>query len=118
MDKQQILKNLIDYYCDGNQSKFAKKVGVTPQTVAGWLTRKSFDLDLLFEKLECVSAKYLLCGCGDIVEKSEKTPKKLDVSYAPVIADQTILTLIDRITELSEQNARLKYRIDILENKK
>lgn len=69
MKKSEIIQALIAHYCDGNLSRFAKMLGVTPQTVAGWKTRESFDVDLIFEKCENVSGDWLLSGKGDMIKK-------------------------------------------------
>ena len=43
-------------------------VTVTPQTISKWLSRNSFDNELLFKKCPGVSASWLLTGEGEMLE--------------------------------------------------
>ena len=69
MEKRDILESLINYYCDGNKARFAAKIGVKPQTINTWISRNSFDVDIIYSKCEEVSGDYLLSGKGDIKRK-------------------------------------------------
>ena len=67
MDNKTILENLINYYTNGNKKRFSEMLGIKPQTLSGWLNRGSMDYVLLFEKLEGVSASFLLTGEGEML---------------------------------------------------
>lgn len=103
MDKYTRLQRLILYYCGGNKSKFAEKLGIKPQTLSGWETRNSLDYDLIFVKCEDLSAKWLLTGEGEMLESA---PKKSSED------SKTISELLDRVEKLSAENAVLKYRLN------
>ena len=103
MNKNTRLQKLILYYCSGNKSKFAEKLGIKPQTISGWEARNSLDYDLIFEKCENLSAKWLLTGEGEMLESA---PKKSSED------SKTISELLDRIEKLSSENAVLKYRLN------
>lgn len=66
MDKDLIIKELISVYCGGNSSQFAQKLGVKPSTISTWISRKTFDIDLIFAKCENISADWLLTGKGQM----------------------------------------------------
>lgn len=70
MDKKERLEALIEHYCDGKPSVFAKYIGVAPSTISSWLSRNTIDYDLLFAKCEGVSSRWLLTGEGDILSKN------------------------------------------------
>lgn len=70
MDKRTILENLINYYTDGNKARFAAMIGVKPQTINTWISRNSFDVELLFAKCEGLNASWLLTGEGDMLTSS------------------------------------------------
>ena len=70
MDKKERLDELIEYYSKGNKSHFAKMLGVKAQTINTWLTRNTYDIELIFAKCKDVNAKWLLTGCGDMIEHS------------------------------------------------
>lgn len=69
MNKRERLESLINYYTDGNQKKFAELLGISPQTVSAWLTRNTFDAELLYAKCERVSGDWLLSGEGDMIKR-------------------------------------------------
>lgn len=66
MDKGLMLEQMINYLTDGNKSKFASILGVKPQTINSWITRGTFDAELIYAKCECISADWLLSGEGDM----------------------------------------------------
>jgi len=68
MRKSEMLECLINYYTDGNKAKFSTHIGVKPQTVSAWLSRNTFDAEVIYEKCEGVSADWLLSGKGDMIK--------------------------------------------------
>ena len=66
--KKDRLEALIGYYSDGKPSSFAKHLGVAPSTISSWLSRDTFDYDLLFAKCENVSPHWLLSGVGEMLK--------------------------------------------------
>lgn len=67
MNKTVMLECLINYYTDGNKTRFASMVGVTPQLISNWLSRNTFDAEVIFNKCKNVSASWLLSGCGEMI---------------------------------------------------
>ena len=76
MEKKEILQQLINYYTDGNKSRFAEMLEVTPQAVSSWMSRNTFDLDRIYSKCVGVSAHWLLTGEGEMIanDKSQSEP--------------------------------------------
>lgn len=75
MDKKIMLESLINHFTDGNKAAFAKILGITPQTLSGWLNRNSMDNELIFSKLKVVSPYWLLTGEGEMLsDKDAETP--------------------------------------------
>jgi len=68
MDKRLMLEQLINYYTDGNKTRFAEQIGVKPQTINSWLTRNSYDAELIYSKCVNVSADWLLSGEGSMIK--------------------------------------------------
>lgn len=73
MEKKDMIEMLIDHYCDGNKAQFAAKIGIKPQALSMWLSRNSFDAEVIFASCEGVSAKWLLSSGkeGDMIESSQ-----------------------------------------------
>ena len=76
MNKSDMLESLINYYTDGNKAKFSSKIGVKPQTVSAWLSRNTFDTEILYANCEGVSADWLLTGRGDMLDSSSPAQEK------------------------------------------
>lgn len=82
MSKSDVLTALINYYDKGNKSQFAKRIGVKAQTINTWLSRDTFDADLIFAKCEDVNANYLLSGKGSMfISYHHDASKVSDYSY-------------------------------------
>jgi len=64
-----MLEDLIKRFGAGNKTQFAKLLGVTPQAISTWLSRDTFDKDLIFAKCENVIPKWLLTGEGPMVSE-------------------------------------------------
>lgn len=78
MDKNERLERLVEYYGNGNKSHFAKILGVKAQTINTWLSRNTYDTELIFAKCDNINASWLLTGEGNMIcaksEKEEKIP--------------------------------------------
>lgn len=103
MDKSVRLQKLILYYCSGNKSNFAQKIGITPQNLSTWISRNTLDYDIIFTNCENLSAKWLLTGEGEMLENTQKNNSE---------DSKTISELLDRVEKLSAENAVLKYRLN------
>lgn len=66
-----MLEKLITYYTGGNKAKFAKKINIKPQALSMWISRNSFDPQLLYTKCEGISAEWLLTGEGEMLRSAE-----------------------------------------------
>lgn len=80
MEKKDRLLSLIGHYSGGNKSEFARMIGVSPQAVSTWITRNTFDIDIIYAKCLNVSPDWLLTGKGNMLKEEEKE----DVS-APIV---------------------------------
>lgn len=63
-----MLEQLISHYTDGNKSKFASMLDIKPQTISTWLTRRTFDAELIYSKCDSVSGDWLLSGEGKMIK--------------------------------------------------
>ena len=81
MEKKDRLLSLIGHYSGGNKSEFARMIGVSPQAVNTWITRNTFDIDIVYAKCLNVSPDWLLTGKGNMLKEEETK----DVS-APVVS--------------------------------
>lgn len=93
MEKKEMLANLIDFYTSGNKAKFAQRVGVSPQAVSTWLTRNTFDTELIHRTCREVSPEWLLSGEGSMLRgKGEPLPVEGGIPLLPITAWAGALT--------------------------
>ena len=71
MDKRTMLEQLINYYTDGNKAKFAAQVGIKPQLVSTWLSRGTYDAEVLYAGCKGVSGDWLLSGEGSMLKDKQ-----------------------------------------------
>lgn len=74
MDKKAMIEALIDHYTEGNKAQFAKLLGISPQTVSAWVTRHTFDSELIYTKCRYVNASWLLTGEGEMLKSPHGEP--------------------------------------------
>ena len=73
MDKKSMLESIINHYASGNKSQMARILNVSPQAISTWLSRNTFDHELIYAKCEDINPHWLLTGRGSML-KSETTP--------------------------------------------
>lgn len=71
MTKKDRLLRLIEYYSGGNKSEFARMIGVSPQAINTWVSRDTFDIDIIYSKCVNLSADWLLTGKGEMLKAAE-----------------------------------------------
>ena len=64
MTKSEMLECLINYYTDGNKSKFANKLKIKPQTINSWIIRNRMDMEL--------KLGMMVLHIKDIIKKEKK----------------------------------------------
>lgn len=67
MNKEERLLALINHYANGNKTQFASLIGITPQGLSSWISRKTFDIERIYSKCVDVSANWLLTGEGPML---------------------------------------------------
>ena len=74
MTKSDILNALINHYCKGRKSQFAKKLGISAQGLSTWISRNTFDIGLVYSKCENISADWLITGEGEMFKGVQQAP--------------------------------------------
>jgi bacteriophage CI repressor helix-turn-helix domain len=73
MDKKNMLEAIITHFADGNKSQLARVLNISPQAISTWLSRGTFDQELIYAKCENINPDWLLTGRGSML-KSEGMP--------------------------------------------
>lgn len=93
---------LIKHYADGNKSRFASMLGISPQAISTWEKRNTFDIELIFTKCENLNAKWLLTGTGEMFVNEEQQPQSTS-SGDPMV--DKLLGIIDKKDDIIRQQA-------------
>lgn len=72
VDKKLILNKIKDGYKFNSDTEFAKFLGIRPQTLSNWMTRNSFDVDVLYTKCVGINTDFLLSGIGSVFKSKEE----------------------------------------------
>ncbi len=67
MDKKGILEQLIIHFSKGNQSLFARLLGLSQSTVGTWSVRKTFNAEQIKAVFPQVDGNWLLTGEGEML---------------------------------------------------
>ena len=87
MEKKDRLLKLIEHYSDGNKSEFARMIGVSPQAVNTWISRNTFDIDIVYAKCVNISPEWLLTGKGPMLKP---TTEESQVKVKPIHQPRSI----------------------------
>ena len=115
MDKTKILEALIDRFAGGNKSKFARLLDIPPQTLHSWLSRSTYDADLIFAKIPGVSASWLLSGKGDIIEAGHGNYLGNGIANRVTVGVGDIPDTGDFAQILAEKDKQISRLLDIVE---
>ena len=113
MNKKAMLEQLINYYTDGNKAKFAAQVGIKPQLVSTWLSRGTFDAEVLYAGCKGVGGDWLLSGNGEMINDTQndmKNVKQLSHSEREFYQQQ-IAFLNDRVRFFEQRNSELENEL-------
>lgn len=99
MNKTAMLEGLISHYTGGNKAKFAKLIGVSAQTISAWITRNTFDAELIYAKCICVNPHWLLTGSGPMLI-SDNNKASLEVIGDANINNSKVVNGTDTINRL------------------
>ncbi len=121
MNKREMLKQLIEHYEEGNKTRFAKRLGISPQGVSTWLSRGTIDYELVYAKCEHLNADWLLSGKGPMLhtDGALTTPghpytdtSNEGVSYSEAVT----LRFMDKIDEKDHIIKEKETKIDQLQS--
>lgn len=118
MEKKDILNQVIDYTTQGNKAKFARLIGVEPQTVSGWYTRKSIPIDMVEKILRTfpsISADFLVLGQGRVQKDFNDSEQSLTfqnyISYLKELGDKSGASSISN-EFITEDGYRISIKVE------
>lgn len=107
-----MLTQLIEHYEEGSKSRFAKRLGISPQGVSTWLSRGTIDYELVYAKCENINADWLLSGEGSML-RTDGTPgiPITPATDTPIQSDTVVLRLMDKLDEKDAENKQLQSEL-------
>lgn len=66
INKTLILNKIKDTYLFKTDTAFANYLGIKPQTLSSWLSRNTFDIDLIYSKCVNINPEFLISGIGSV----------------------------------------------------
>lgn len=102
-DNNGRLTAIIDKYTKGNQSQMARTLKLPKTTFSSWLSRNTFDADLLLRTFPDLSAEWLMRGDGPML-LSERT------------APDTSAELVEALAIIRQQAATIESLHKLLDN--
>lgn len=112
-----MLESLIEYYEEGNKTRFAKRLGLSPQGISTWLSRGTMDHELLYAKCERINADWLLSGEGSMLRDSKITEgstmgHSIEKTQS-TSSDAVTLRLMDKLDEKEAKIDQLQSELRI-----
>ena len=62
---------LIQHYTNGNKAQFSKVLGVSAQTISAWISRNTFDAELIYANCRDIEPQWLLTGEGAMLRNDK-----------------------------------------------
>ena len=124
MDKKGILEQLIIHFAKGNQSLFARLLGLSQSTVGTWSVRKTFNAEQIKAVFPQVDGNWLLTGEGEMLLPDDQGTIRVGGHHNTTqinstgnietaqSSDNEVITLQHTIELLQKDNAALHALLD------
>ena len=124
MDKKSILEQLIIHFAKGNQSLFARLLGLSQSTVGTWSVRKTFNAEQIKAVFPQVNGNWLLTGEGEMLLPDDQGTIQVGGHHNTTqinstgniettkSSDNEVITLQHAIELLQKDNAALHALLD------
>lgn len=124
MDKKSILEQLIIHFAKGNQSLFARLLGLSQSTVGTWSVRKTFNAEQIKAVFPQVDGNWLLTGEGEMLLPDDQGTIQVGGHHNTTqinstgniettkSSDNEVITLQHTIELLQKDNAALHALLD------
>lgn len=111
MDKRLILNKLILHFAEGNNQKFAEKLGITPTSLSNWKARGTIDYEKIYTKCEGINPHWLLTGEGEMFVSKDGVSKAEECKQTDNVEEENISRRLDDMEKREAQRDFLLTRI-------
>ena len=110
--RRAILKQLMDHYGMFKQAEFARKLGISVQNVNSWLSKGTYNVELIAVTFPEISGDWLLTGEEPMLKK-DRAPKVATVPTQPQTTDNgTMRRAIEAIAAEQKMTAKAQEQAD------
>lgn len=107
MDKSLILRRIKEYYGFKTDADFSRFLGITPQNLTQWYSRKTFDIYILATKCSEISTDWMATGEGEMVKSianfSSNVNNNQDIISIPIDVWSVIKNQAESLKEKDKQ---------------
>lgn len=111
MDKRLILNKLILHFAEGNNQKFAEKLGITPTSLSNWKARGTIDYEKIYTKCEGINPHWLLTGEGEMFVSKDGVSSAEECKQTDNVEEENISRRLDDMEKREAQRDFLLTRI-------
>ena len=111
MDKRLILNKLILHFAEGNNQKFAEKLGITPTSLSNWKARGTIDYENIYTKCEGINPHWLLTGEGEMFVSKDGVSSAEECKQTDNVEEENISRRLDDMEKREAQRDFLLTRI-------
>lgn len=94
MEKKEMLQALIEHYDNGNKSQFSKRLGISAQGLSTWISRNTFDIELIYSKCENINPEWLFSGEGPMIKNVTHSIDTIPIAHQTSENNQKGIPLI------------------------
>lgn len=127
LDKTAVLNRIKEHYSLKGNADLARFLGVAPNTITNWYSRRTFDIDVIYTKCEDIDLGWLLTGRGEMLKSegvapmNDKEPSATLPNPSLQPSDESLLYTMykekeAKIEAQAEQIGSLKQQIKQLES--
>ncbi len=111
MDKRLILNKLILHFAEGNNQKFAERLGITPTSLSNWKARGTIDYEKIYTKCEGINPHWLLTGEGEMFVSKDGVSSVEECKQTDNVEEENISRRLDDMEKREAQRDFLLTRI-------
>lgn len=111
MDKRLILNKLILRFAEGNNQKFAERLGITPTSLSNWKARGTIDYEKIYTKCEGINPHWLLTGEGEMFVSKDGVSSAEECKQTDNVEEENISRRLDDMEKREAQRDFLLTRI-------
>lgn len=105
------MNKLILHFAEGNNQKFAERLGITPTSLSNWKARGTIDYEKIYTKCEGINPHWLLTGEGEMFVSKDGVSSVEECKQTDNVEEENISRRLDDMEKREAQRDFLLTRI-------